>query len=404
MIAVFKRNIRAFFIALFVLSLTLLGGCADAPDKDEAYDGLSTLSNVSVEPISDASLSNAEDLAALQANASLQKTLRVQFIDVGQGDCALLTCGDQSLLIDGGPREAAQKTYAILKDQGITHLDHVIATHPDEDHCGGMAGALHYATCGAFYCSVDHHDTETFNDVLASLQGAPVIVPSVGDEFMLDAAKVRFVGPAERTQDSNNGSLVCRVDFGETSFLFTGDAEAESEAQMMASGENLDVDVLKVGHHGSGSSSSSAFLERVTPKFAVVSVGANGYGHPDGNALARLVDSGAQVTRTDENGTVTFESDGTDITMSLTRGKVVDAASIESAAAAEAAAASPSPAPAPPASVQSTESQEITVYVAASGNGKRYHTNPTCSRMKGAVSLSISEAEAQGYTPCKKCC
>ena len=249
--------------------------------------------------------------------------LTVRFIDVGQGDCALLTCGGETLLIDGGPSEASSKLYSILKSLDISRLDYIICTHPDEDHCGGISGALNFASCGTFFCSVTEHDTRAFASVLRYLGQVPVTVPAVGDGFSLGAAQVTFVGPAQRTRDTNEGSLVCRVDLGEVSFLFTGDAGEESEEAMLAAGAPLDADVLKVGHHGSAGSSTSQFLAAVSPDYAVISVGAgNSYGHPTDEALARLGATGATVLRTDELGSVVAVTDGRDVQFSSTKGKL----------------------------------------------------------------------------------
>lgn len=265
----------------------------------------------------------ASDAAAAADNAAAADQLTVRFIDVGQGDCALLTCGGETLLIDGGPSEASSKLYSISKSLGISRLDYIICTHPDEDHCGGISGALNFASCGTFFCSVTEHDTRAFASVLRYLGQVPVTVPAVGDGFSLGAAQVTFVGPAQRTRDTNEGSLVCRVDLGEVSFLFTGDAGEESEEAMLAAGAQLDADVLKVGHHGSASSSTSRFLAAVSPDYAVISVGAgNSYGHPTDEALARLGATGATVLRTDLLGSVVAVTDGRDVQFSSTKGKL----------------------------------------------------------------------------------
>lgn len=248
--------------------------------------------------------------------------LTVRFLDVGQGDAALITCADQSLLIDGGPSSASSKLYTILQDLGITHLDYIIATHPDADHCGGIAGALNAASCGTFYCSVTEHDTKTFQSIVRYLGTTPITVPRAGDSFAFGSATVSFVGPVTPTRDTNNGSLVCTLTYGDASFLFTGDAEAESESQMVASGADLDVDVLKVGHHGSDSSSTEQFLSKITPEYAVISVGKNSYGHPTDEALARLGAAGADILRTDELGTITFQTNGEALEVTASKGKV----------------------------------------------------------------------------------
>lgn len=414
---IMSRLKPAFLLALLAF-LFSLAGCA-APAQEPAVDAVAEAGAAS------AATQQAEDAVLPDTGGDATDDLVVRFLDVGQGDSALITFGGESLLIDGGPKSASQKLYAVLKDLDITHLDHVITTHPDEDHCGGLAGALEFATCGTFYCSVTEHDTDAFNDVADRLHGAPITVPNAGESFMLGQATVQFVGPVASTSDINNGSLVCKLTYGSTSFLFTGDAEASSETQMVDSGTDLHADVLKVAHHGSNTSSSARFLNAVSPEYAVISVGVhNRYGHPTNDALVRLQAVGATILRTDELGTITFQSDGEELSVTASTGKVeplvpesadqeairaaleVEAARVaqEQAAAAEAQRIAEEQAAAEAAAAAAAQQNERTVYVAASGNGKKYHSNPSCSRMKGTISLTVSQAESQGYAPCSKCC
>lgn len=339
---------RAFAVAL--LALLLLAGCAGAPaaslpdtGDDNRSDSvaaveLSGLEAVELEEEAGASDGSAaaEGVAASTdgssapvqeagAAAPITDQLKVRFIDVGQGDCALITCGGQSLLIDGGPSEASSKLYSILKTLGISRLDYIICTHPDEDHCGGISGALNYAECGTFFCSVTEHDTATFAHLLTYLGETPITVPTLGQQFSLGQATVKFVGPAERTRDSNEGSLVCRIDLGDVSFLFTGDAGKESEWAMVGAGQDVDVDVLKVGHHGSAGATSESFLQEVTPDYAVISVGSgNSYGHPTEETLTRLAATGATVLRTDLQGSIVFTTDGSSISVETISGQITE--------------------------------------------------------------------------------
>lgn len=269
-----------------------------------------------------AAMASDPDAADAQSTPAVGDSLLVRFLDVGQGDAALITCGGQNLLIDGGPSGASSMIYSVLERLGVTHLDYIVATHPDADHCGGIAGALNYADCGRFYCSVSYHDTKTFASIVKYLGNTPITIPRYDDRFMVGGAEVRFVGPVTPTRDTNNGSLVCLLTYGDTRFLFTGDAEVESEEAMLAAGADLGADVLKVGHHGSDSSSGDDFIECVSPRYAIVSVGKNSYGHPADEVMQRLRRVGASVLRTDELGTITFESNGIDLAVSHTKGLV----------------------------------------------------------------------------------
>ena len=253
-----------------------------------------------------------------ESPANVSGKLVVRFIDVGQGDAALISCDGHHMLIDGGPRDAAQKTYAILANLSITRLDAIIASHSDADHISGISSALNYASAAVCYCNVETDDTRTFQNMLRYLEkgGCPLVIPTPGDTFALGEATVTFVGPVRQFDDENSNSLVCRIDYGSTSFLFTGDATREAETAMMEEAARLRADVLKVAHHGSGSSSSKTFLEAVSPRYAVISVGAdNPWDHPHDSVLQRLNAVGATVLRTDESGSIIITSDGRDLTV-----------------------------------------------------------------------------------------
>lgn len=253
---------------------------------------------------------------AAQADAS---GLEVHFLDIGQGDSALLFCGDETLLIDGGKVKNNQKLIARLKELEVDHLDAVICSHPDEDHCGGLSAVLASTRTDAFYCSVDSWHTKAFSDVTKYVaeQGISVTIPQAGDSFAFGEASVEFLGPVvDYGDDPNEGSLVARVRYGETSFLFTGDMGFEAEDDMLAAGVDVSATVLKVAHHGSAGSSSTEFLQAVHPQYAVISVGAdNDYGHPTEAALNRLSACGIPVYRTDLLGEIIAVSDGKTVTM-----------------------------------------------------------------------------------------
>lgn len=244
------------------------------------------------------------------------------FLDVGQGDAALVECDGAAMLIDGGAPGQSSKLYSALKRRGITRLDYLVATHPDADHIGGLAGALEAATVGTAYCSVTEHDTDTFRTFQRKLEekGVPLAVPEAGDSFPLGGSTVQLLGPLRQSGDTNNSSLVLRLVCGETALLFTGDAEREEEQDLLTAGCDLSATLLKVGHHGSDSSTSYPFLREVMPRYAVLSVGAdNPYGHPDENTLSRLRDAGVQVFRIDLQGDITVTGDGHPLTVTPAR-------------------------------------------------------------------------------------
>lgn len=236
----------------------------------------------------------------------------IHFIDVGQGDAALVICDGESMLIDGGNVNDSGMMYTYLKNRDIDHLDYIVATHAHEDHIGGLAGALNYATVDTVLCPVTSYDSDTFDDFIKYIEyrNTEITVPVVGDEFDLGEAKVKILG-CNASDNTNDTSIILKITYGNTSFLFTGDAEREAENAVIESGVDLESTVLKVGHHGADSSTSYLFLREVMPKYAVISVGENNdYGHPTDEVLSRLRDADVTVYRTDIQGTIICKSDG----------------------------------------------------------------------------------------------
>lgn len=259
----------------------------------------------------------AENTGTAQAG-----TLTVTWLDVGQGDAAVIQCGGQSMLIDGGKPEKSSYIYAWLQQHGLSYLDVIVATHVDADHIGGLSGALNYASVGTAYCPETTGTTETFQSFVKYLaqRGKQITVPTAGETFALGGAQVQILGPLHRAEDSNDNSIVLKVSFGATSFLFTGDAERAEEQDLLNAGVNLQSTVLKVGHHGSDTSTSYPFLRAVAPQYAVISVGAgNSYGHPTEAVLSRLRDAGVTTFRTDMQGEITAVSDGQTINFSTAK-------------------------------------------------------------------------------------
>lgn len=340
-----SKGIILVFIVIFLLSMTACGAENDSSDMNSSSDQ----SVVSTEDASDDEdnldyyddedeeefdddededfddedsdySEDDEDDKSISEPAKNTYTafgkLEIQFLDLGQADGALVICDDKAMLIDGGNRDDSSFMYSYLKEKGISHLDYVIATHPDEDHIGGIAGALNYASCETVYCSTDKWDSYIFDDFkfYVEKQGKKIEVPEPGTTFNLGDAKCKILGPISKSEESNNNSIILRITYGKTSFLFTGDAEFDEEKELIDSGAKLRSNVLKVAHHGSSSSTSSRFLKKVKPDYAVISVGKdNSYGHPTEKILKRLKKAGAKIYRTDKKGTITCISDGKSI-------------------------------------------------------------------------------------------
>ncbi len=275
------------------------------------------LSSCAVSPASEAAPQSMEQASGLTGE------LQVDFLDVGQADSALVRCGGEAMLIDGGNVADSSYVVSFLNAQQVTHLDYVVASHAHEDHAGGLSGPLNTCTVDHVYCPVTQGEGKYFASLekYTAAQGLSIEVPQVGDTWELGEAVVTVLGPTQSYEEANNTSLVLSVDYGSTSVLFTGDMEAEAEEDLLASGANLSATVLKVGHHGSDTSTSEAFLSAVSPRYGVISVGAdNGYGHPSQAVLDRLSRHGVETWLTRDCGNITLRSDGTQVTWTWDRG------------------------------------------------------------------------------------
>ena len=186
----------------------------------------------------------------------------------------MILCDGEAMLIDGGEASQSSKIYAYLKAHGVDHLEYIVATHAHSDHVGGLSGALNYATVDTALCSVTEYDSDAFRNYVKYLgiQGVSISVPHAGDAFGLGSATVQVLGPQTDYEDPNDSSIVLKVIYGATSFLFTGDAERSAETDILEAGYDLSATVLKIGHHGSDTSTTYPFLREIMPQYAVISV------------------------------------------------------------------------------------------------------------------------------------
>ena len=277
-----------------------------------------------------------------------------------------------------------------MKQQNIKNLDIIVGTHAHEDHIGGLPGALNYAKADLVLCPTTDYDSDAFRDFAryADLNGGGITVPDVGDSFSLGSAAVTILA-VNTYDDVNNTSIVLRIDHGENSFLFTGDAERETELALLDSGMDLSATVLKVGHHGSETSSSYPFLWTINPRYAVISVGeSNSYGHPTEAALSRLRDADVTLFRTDMQGDIFCVSDGNQLEFQVSRNKDADVFG----GIGNNSTQTPTPTPTP---------EVDTVWVTKSGT--KYHASADCSNMTSPIAMSMTQALERGYTACKKC-
>jgi competence protein ComEC len=297
---------RIAFIALFVIAAAL-SGCIE---NQAPQDGSAQKANISV----------------INQAASPADNLTTHFLDVGQGDSILIQFSGKNILVDGGEVSMGPRVSAYLKDHGVSSLDLVVASHPHSDHIGGLIAVLKSFPVRQVLDSGQVHSSQTYEEYLTLIdqKNIPFKVAERGQKINLDPRlKIEVLNPpkAQFKDDLNDNSVILRVTYGGVSFLLPGDAEKEAENSMISSNHNLDSDILKVAHHGSSSSSTSAFLQAVSPDVAVIEVGkGNDYGHPSSTTLKTLKNVGSAVYRTDLNGNIVVTTDGTSYSVAVQKG------------------------------------------------------------------------------------
>ena len=325
--------------------------------------------------------------SAAAAVDTVEAPFEMHFIDVGQALSVLVECDGQYMLYDGGNVDDGSLVVSYLQSQGVEQLEYVFCSHAHEDHVGGLAAALAYFPAYHVYSPVTEASTKCFKDFVkyTQQQGLQVEVPAVGTTWPLGGATVTMVGPVAQYSDTNDTSIVLRIEYGSTSFLLTGDMEKTAETDLVNSGVNLRADVLQVGHHGSSTSTGYLFLNSVLPEMAVISCGVNNkYGHPHEETLSLLRDAGVDVYRTDLQGTITIGSDGQNYTVGTEH--FAEDAQLN---------------PTDPAASSTAQQAYI-----GNVNSKKFHL-PSCSNLPAEKNQilfsSYDEAVEAGYTPCSSC-
>lgn len=364
--------LKVILFAYILLSCLLCVGCSD-----DTLSGLTTIFSSTEKSVANDSVKEGE--------------LEVHFIDVGQGDATLIKEGNHAMLIDAGENNQGEVVTEYLKSQKITELEYVIGTHPDSDHVGGLDVVIDNYSCKTVIMPEITSDTRTYEDVIKAVKknNLSVTDPEPGYTYSLGEADFTIVAPnRDYGDDTNNWSVGILLTFGKNRFLFTGDAEAVAEKDMMANGIDLSADVYKAAHHGSKTGSSEVFLDVVNPKYSVISCGEdNEYGHPSAQTLNEFRKRGIQVFRTDEQGTIVALSDGLSISFNMSPDESWKAGEPKGA---------------------SKNNTSGVRYVINTNTGKFHrpsckHVDEMKSENRKNTSETKSQLEKRGYIPCGVC-
>ena len=373
-----KVKLRSIILPFLLIGICLFSSCAD--------QGATSESSVQT---SGPSASATPESPAQHTDGSLT----ISYLDVGQGDSAFVVLPNgESILIDAGNQSDGESIIEYIRESGITTLDYVVATHPHADHIGGMAQEISDFEVEKVYMPKKAHTSKTFENLLDTIKEKGLSITSAKGEVVLfdyGNLKAEFLEPcSDSYQNLNNYSAVLLLTYGDRRFLFMGDAEAESEAEILARNIDVSADLLKAGHHGSASSSTESFISAVNPCNAVISVGKNNsYGHP-GSAVLSILQSTATVWRTDEHGTIIATCDGENITLNHITTSIHPHA--------------PPDVSSDPASDESPDDgQPATVYITESGT--KYHRNGCRYLKKSKIAISLSDLERHKYSLCSRC-
>lgn len=345
----------------------------------------------------------------LGATTPTTQQASVYYISTGNSDCILISDNGHYAIIDGADNDDEQFLVDYLNHFNIKQLDYLILTHPDADHAGGLDAVVKNFTVKQVFVGNGNAETKTYKDFITSCMNKQLqpSVPMPNQTFILGNGSFQFFNQTSQHDNVNDNSLVALYTIGSNKFLFMGDSGKEVEATLPLDKIGK-VDVLKVGHHGSKSSSSDAFIKAVSPKNAVICCGKdNKYGHPHQETLDVLSKNNITTYRTDLNGTVIATSDGKNVTVAVKNAVTQDKISKSPNGTSGSENTSKSTTPTitndkPSTTLDSSNNQSQTVYVTKTG--KKYHQDGCSSLSKSKIAMSKEDAVAKGYEPCSKCC
>lgn len=375
----FKKNSKVFLMLLAIV--LLLSSCTG----NEASQSVSSSNDPSSNPP--------------KLSFSASEKLKISFLDVGQGDCTFIQLPNgETLLIDAGNQENGTEIVQYIQNSGENTVDYLIATHPHADHIGGMSEVIKEFHIENVYMPNVSTTTVTFENLLDTIadKGLKIQTAEAGEKlFDYEGLSAVFLSPGKESYDElNNYSATLLLSYKEQKFLFMGDAEQEIENEIISHGYDVKTDLLKIGHHGSDTSSARSFLEKADPSIAVISVGAdNSYGHPSPEVLETLKDISTEILRTDQHGTIVVASDGINFTLKTRMTSSQPHAPPNNTSHDESNQA---------ASHLETEATEhLTVYITQTGT--KYHLDGCRYLSKSKIAVLLSELDPNKYSPCSVC-
>lgn len=355
---------------------------------------LLSLSACSVKDI-DAQTSTDNNSAKETNGVATSNESELHFIDTGNSDAILIKNDNKFALIDGGDNDDEERVVSYLKDQGVKELEYIFATHPHADHIGGLDAVVNDIPVKNVYVSNGDSDSKTYSDFIYAManKGLSPSVPLLNSEFKLGSGKFKVISAANE-KDPNNNSLVLEYVNGNDKVLLMGDAEEKIERELDVS----DVDLLKVGHHGSRSSSSSSFIDKINPKYAVILVGANNkYGHPHKETMDTLASKNIEIHRSDECGHIVFKSSGNGLSVDCKVSAYTPSINTNS----ENTNIKPDKNSTITTIVEDNTKGDIVYWTS---NGKSYHSTKFCPTLSRSKTInSGTQAESGKYDPCDRC-
>ncbi|WP_319023740.1 ComEC/Rec2 family competence protein [Paraclostridium bifermentans] len=397
-----NRNVfspKSFTITFTILLFLIIGSFADSTKL--AVDSTVTVSQ------SESATKNTSSNSTTVSSNNKEETptgeeAEIHFINTGNLDSILIIQGTKAALIDAEDNDDEQRVVSYLKKHGVTELEYVFATHPHSDHIGGLDAVVDSIPVKNLFVSNGDSDTKTYSDFINSManKGVHPSVPRLDSEFKLGTATFKVISVAN-ANDLNNDSIVLEFVNGKDKALFMGAAEKEIEGKL----DPVDIDLIKIGHHGSHSSSSQDFLKKVTPEYAVITCGKdNKYGHPHKETMDTLKDMNIEVHRSDECGDIVFKSTGNGFTVDCKKGSYepgTEQQNVNTDKTTVTPIITPNPKPQPVVEPEVAPSSEVVYWTP---NGKSYHTTKSCPTLsRSKTILSGTQSESGKSDPCDRC-